>query len=125
MAKKDDRPIDTGLAGLTGKDEAAAIEFWTERLKLTASIPSDVARVGALTPQLRELTRLGDAERERLTKARLIAFARLPADQRERLAAARTAAWQVDRAVLERDEALVKKLLPGLDASVRSVYPVT
>ena len=123
MAKKDDRPIDVGLAGLVGRDEAAAIEFWTQRLALTAAIPSDIARVGALTPQLRELTRLGDAERERLTKARLIAFARLPADQREVIAAARRAAWEVDRAVLERDQELVNKLLPGLDASVREAYP--
>ena len=123
MAKKDDRPIDVGLAGLVGKDEATAIEFWTERLKLTAAIPSDVARVGALTPQLRELTRLGDSERERLTKARIIAFARLTADERALLAAARRAAWDVDKAVMERDQQLVDKLLPGLDPNVSSVYP--
>ncbi len=28
MAKKDDRPIDVGLAALTGSVEAAATAFW-------------------------------------------------------------------------------------------------
>jgi hypothetical protein len=123
VAKKDDRPIDVGLTALAGKDEATAIEFWTQRFTLTAAIPNDIARVGALTPQLRELSRLDDTERERLTKARLIAFAKLDPEQRQKMAEARKAAWNVDRAVLEKDQALVDKLLPTLDASVRSAYP--
>jgi len=124
MAKKDDRPIDVGLAALSGNDEAAALAFWKKRLELIAAIPSEIARVGALTPQLRELTRMeNDAERERLTRARIIAFAQLPADIRERVAQARKAAWDVDKTVLERDQALVDKILPTVDASVRSAYP--
>ncbi len=124
MAKKDDRPIDVGLAALGGTDEAGAIEFWKKRLALVAAIPNDIARVGALTPQLRELTRMtNDTERERLTRARVVAFAQLPADQRQLLAAARKAAWDVDRGVLEKDQALVDKILPTVDAGVRSAYP--
>ena len=123
MAKKDDRPIDVGLAALGGKDEAAAIEFWKKRFELVAAIPSDIARVGALTPQLRELTRLGDAERERLTRARIIAFAQLPSDVRQKIAESREAAWKVDPDVLQKDQALVEKIMPTVDASVRSAYP--
>ena len=107
MAKKDDRPIDVGLAALGGKDEAAAIEFWKKRFELVAAIPSDIARVGALTPQLRELTRLGDAERERLTRARIIEFAQLPSDVRQKIAASREAAWKVDPDVLQDRKSVV------------------
>lgn len=124
MAKKDDRPIDVGLAALSGNDEAAAVAFWKKRFELIASIPNDIARVGALTPQLRELTRVsGEPERERLTRARIIAFAQLPTDVKQKIVDARKAAWEIDRAVLEKDQALVDKILPTLDASVRSGYP--
>lgn len=124
MAKRDDRPIDVGLAALVGTDEAAAIEWWKKRFALVAAIPSDVARVGALTPQLRELTRIAsEAERERLTRARIVAFAQLPADVRQRISDARKAAWNVDKAVLEKDQALVDKIMPTVDASVRAAYP--
>ncbi len=123
MAKKDDRPIDVGLAALSGKDDATLLEFWKKRFALVAAIPSDVARVGALTPQLRELTRLPDAERERLTRARMVAFAQLPADVRQRISDARKAAWTVDPEVLQKDQTLVEKILPTVDPSVRSAYP--
>ena len=124
MAKKDDRPIDVGLAALTGNDEAAAIAFWKKRFELIAAIPNDIARVGALTPQLRELTRIAnDAERERLTRARIIAFAQLSPDVRQKIMESRKAAWDVDRTVLEKDQALVDKILPTVDANVRSAYP--
>jgi len=124
MAKKDDRPIDVGLAALSGNDEAAAIAFWKKRFELIAAIPNDIARVGALTPQLRELTRMAsEPERERLTRARIVAFAQLPTDVRQKITDARKAAWGVDKAVLEKDQALVDKILPTVDASVRSAYP--
>ncbi|HTJ60778.1 MAG TPA: hypothetical protein VL333_06255 [Candidatus Saccharimonadales bacterium] len=124
MAKKDDRPIDVGLAALSGNDEAAAIAFWKKRFELIAAIPNDTARVGALTPQLRELTRVAsEAERERLTRARIVAFAQLPSDVRQKITDARKAAWNVDKGVLEKDQALVDKILPTVDASVRSAYP--
>jgi hypothetical protein len=125
MAKKDDRPIDAGLAALSGTDEAQAIEFWKKRLQLVAAIPNDIARVGALTPQLRELTRLPDTERERLTRARIVAFAQLPADVRDRISESRKAAWKVDPEVLQKDQTLVEKIMPTVDANVRAAYPST
>ena len=124
MAKKDDRPIDVGLAALSGADETTATAFWKKRMELIAAIPSEIARVGALTPQLRELTRTpNDAERERLTRARVVAFAQLSADDRQKVGAARAAAWDVDADVMQKDQALVDKILPTVDAGVRSVYP--
>ena len=124
MAKKDDRPIDVGLAALTGNDEAAAIAFWKKRFELIAAIPNDIARVGALTPQLRELTRItNETERERLTRARIVAFSQLPMDVRQKIMESRKAAWDIDRTVLEKDQALVDKILPTVDANVRSAYP--
>lgn len=123
-SKKDTRPVDVGLASLVGSDEPTAIEFWKKRFELTAAVPSDVARVGALVPQMRELTRVNDVEeRKRLTRARLIAFTKLPAEQRQLIAAARRKAFDVDRAVMDADQKLVDELLPTLDASVRSAYP--
>lgn len=123
-SKKDTRPVDVGLASLQGSDEAAAIEFWRKRFELTAAVPNDIARVGALTPQMRELSRIPDLEeRKRLTKARLIAFAKLAPEQQQLIAAARRNAFDVDRGVMESDQKLVDELLPTLDASVRSAYP--
>lgn len=124
MAKKDDRPIDVGLAALIGSDEATATAFWKKRMELIASIPSDIARVGAMTPQLRELTRItSDVERERLTRTRMVAFAQLAPDVRQKLLAARKAAWDIDPEVMQKDQALVDKILPTVDASVRAAYP--
>jgi len=119
VAKKDDRPIDVGLVALAGKDENTAVEWWKQRFGLIAAIPQPIARVGALTPQLRELSRLEPAERKRLTKARMTAFVQLPADLQATILAARKAAFDVDRAVLESDEAIVNELrpsVPGADA---------
>ena len=124
MAKKDDRPIDVGLAALIGSDEAGAIAFWKKRFELIAAIPSEIARVGAMTPQLRELTRItNEGERERLTRARIVAFAQLAPDVRQKLSDARKAAWKADPEVLQKDQALIDKILPTLDESVRSAYP--
>ena len=121
---KDTRPVDEGLAKLRGVDEKTAIDFWDQRLQLIAAVPNEIARVGALTPQLRELTRIEDAEeRRRLTRARIIAFAHLPQDKRDILASARRRAFSVDPTVMNEDQKLVDELLPGLDANVRSAYP--
>jgi hypothetical protein len=123
-SKKDTRPIDVGLASLVGSDEATAVEFWKKRFELTAAVPNDIARVGALTPQMRELTRIDNLEeRKRLTRARLIAFTKLAPEQRQLITAARRKAFEVDRGVMEADQKLVDELLPTLDASVRSAYP--
>ena len=122
--KKDTRPVDEGLAGLHGKTDAELIEWWKQRFMLIADIPSDTARVCALTPQLRELSRITDQEeRKRLTRARMIALPQLDAAKRERIAEARKRAWDVDRGVLEADQKIVDELLPTLDESVRAAYP--
>jgi hypothetical protein len=115
MAKKDERPIDAGLAALRGKSEQEAIEFWKHRFGMISAIPVDSARVGALTPQLRELVRMSDREeRKRLTAARMRAFVQLPADQQDRIMATRRAAYDVDRGVLEEDQKMVDELLPTI-----------
>ena len=122
--KKDTRHVDEGLAGLVGKSEGELIEWWKQRFMLIAQVPSDTARVGALTPQLRELSRIDDVEeRKRLTKARMIAFAQLPQDKRQIINDARKRAWDVDRGVLEADQKIIDELLPAMDASVKSAYP--
>ena len=122
--KKDTRHVDEGLAALVGKSDSELIEWWKQRFMLIADIPSDTARVGALTPQLRELSLVGDQEeRKRLTRARMIALRQLDAAKRERIAEARKRAWDVDRGVLEADQKIVDELLPTLDESVRAAYP--
>lgn len=122
MAKTDDRPIDVGLAALKGKDEPALIEWWKSRFGMIAAIPQDIARVGALTPQLRELTRIADDDRRKLTRARMIAFSQLPAEQQRLLMEARTKAFEVDREVLEKDQKMVDELAPTLGADVQRAY---
>jgi hypothetical protein len=115
MAKKDDRPIDAGLAALKGKSEQELIDFWKQRFGLIAAIPVDTARVGALTPQLRELVRIENREeRKRLTAARMKAFAQLPGDQQERMTKTREAAYTIDPGVLEEDQRMVDELLPTI-----------
>ena len=122
--KKDTRPVDVGLAALIGKSEGELIEWWKQRFMLIAQVPSDTARVGALTPQLRELSRIDDVEeRKRLTKARMIAFAQLPQDKRQIINDARKRAWDIDRGVLEADQKIIDELLPAMDASVKAAYP--
>ena len=123
-SKKDTRPVDVGLAALLGTSEGETIEFWKKRLIEIAQIPSEIARVGALTPQLRELSRVDSVEeRRRLTRARILAFAQLSSDQQQLLAAARAKAWSVDAGVMDADQKLVDEILPTVDESVRRVYP--
>ena len=115
MAKKDERPVDAGLAALVGKSESELIDFWKQRFGLISAIPMDSARVGALTPQLRELVRIENREeRKRLTAARMKAFVQLPRDQQERISKTREAAYNVDRGVLEEDQRMVDELLPTI-----------
>jgi len=122
--KKDTRPVDVGLAALLGKAEGEIIDFWKGRLTQIAQIPSEPARVGALTPQLRELSRVEDgAERRRLTRARMLAFAQLSPDQQQLLAVARAKAFSVDPGVMESDQKRVDEILPTVDENVRRVYP--
>jgi hypothetical protein len=124
VAKKDDRPVDAGLAALVGKSEQELIDFWKQRFGLISAIPVDTARVGALTPQLRELVRITNREeRKRLTAARMKAFVQLPGDQQERIAKTRQAAYNVDRGVLEEDQRMVDELLPTMPEARN--YPTT
>jgi hypothetical protein len=115
MAKKDDRPIDAGLAALVGKSEQELIDFWKTRFGLISAIPIDTARVGAHTPQLRELVRIENREeRKRLTTARMKAFTQLSADQQVRITKTRQAAYSIDRGLLEEDQKMVDEILPTL-----------
>jgi hypothetical protein len=104
--------VDSGLVALRGADDSAAIDWWKERFALLAGIPTDVARAGAIVPQFRQLAELPDAERRRLTRARMQAFLQTPADQRERVVAARKLANAIDPALLASDDAVVKQLIP-------------
>ncbi len=125
MAKKqDERPVDSGVTAMIGKDESSLVEWWKQRLALVAAVPQETARVGALMPQLRQLARIENrAERVKLTRARIVAFAQLPEDQRRIIADARKKAGDVDRAVVEEDQRLVDEILPTVDPSVRAAYP--
>ena len=105
---KEDRPIDSGIAGLVGKDEAAALEFWKQRFAKVSAIAVATARVGALLPALRQLSWLAPEERRRLTKARVTAHRLLPADQAQRIDEARKAAYEIDRELVESDDAVAR-----------------
>jgi hypothetical protein len=111
MAKLD-RPVDSGLVALKSLDDAAAVDWWKKRFALLATIPTDIARAGALVPQFRQLAELPDAERRRLTRARMQAFLQAPADQRQAVMSARQLASAIDPKVLASDDALVQQLVP-------------
>ena len=112
MAKLEERAIDAGVAGLKTSDDAAAIEWWKQRLSLTAAVPGEIARAGAWLPQLRQLSRLPDADRRRLTQARMQALVSLPMDQRQRVLSATKLALAADPDLVKSDDALVQQLAP-------------
>lgn len=116
MAKIEERPVDAALGTLKGKDDAALIDWWKQRFGLISGIPTDVARAGALVPQMRELARLADADRRRFTKARMQAFMQVPADQRQRVLAARKLANAIDPDLAKSDDQVTAALaaeIPG------------
>lgn len=118
MAKMEDRPVDSGVAGVKGKSDPEILEWMKQRLTLTASVPTDVARTGAMLPMLREMSRLTPDERKRLTKIRLQAFQQLPRDQQEKLVTARRLGNASDPDLLESDTAVIRGLkgeVPGVD----------
>lgn len=125
MAKTDSRPVDVGLTSLKGQDEAALVEWWKNRLVMTCAIPQDTARLGAMLPQLRELSRIDEKERERLTRARLIAFSQLPQDQQRVLLETRERGWEVDPGVLQEDQKTMDKVLPSLDQNIQTMFKRT
>lgn len=118
MAKMEDRPVDSGLAGVKAKSDTEILEWMKQRLALTAAVPTDVARTGAMLPMLREMSRLTPDERRRLTKIRLQAFQQLPRDQQERLVTARKLGNASDPDLLDSDAAVIRGLkgeVPGVD----------
>ena len=118
MAKMEDRPVDSGVAGVKAKSDPEVLEWMKQRLTLTAAVPTDVARTGAMLPMLREMARLTPDERRRLTKIRLQAFQQLPRDQQDKLVTARKLGNASDPDLLESDTAVIRGLkgeVPGVD----------
>lgn len=106
----EDRPSDTGIAKLQGATYEDALEWMTQRLRLVAMIPSDAARAGALLPMYRELARLPQAERFRLTGARINAFYRLPRSLQDHLVSARMLAASLDPVLFTGDAHIVREV---------------
>lgn len=118
MAKMEDRPVDSGIAGVKGKSDPELLEWMKQRLTLTAGVPTDVARAGAMLPMLREMARLSADERRRITKIRLQAFQQLPRDQQDKLLTARKLGNASDPDLIESDMAVIRGLkgeVPGVD----------
>jgi hypothetical protein len=59
-----------------------------------------------MLPQLRELSRLPDAERKRLTRERIKAFVSLTSDQQQKILAARRLADAADPDLGKSDDAI-------------------
>lgn len=112
MAKLEARPVDAGLVALKSADDGAAVDWWKKRFALLAGIPTDVARAGALVPQFRQLAELPEADRRRLTRARMQAFLQTPGDQQQAILSARKLANALDPHLLATDDALVQQLIP-------------
>lgn len=112
MAKLEQRPVDSGVAQLHGKDDAAVVEWWKQRFALISAIPTEVARAGALLPQMRELSWLPESERRRLTKLRMQAFLAAPADQRQLVMSARKLTYAFDPELVKGDDQVVQQLVP-------------
>ena len=120
------RPVDAALKELASKSEDEAIAWWTTRLGQLAAIPVVTARVGAMIPISRELTTLPRAQRLALTRARILAFAKLPADQQEKLNEARPVAFERAPDVQSADakfvlDEVVPTLPPELAERVRAL----
>jgi len=121
MAKLEERPVDSGVAAAKAQDDAALVGCWQERLARIAGIPTDIARAGALLPQMRELSRTAEGDSRRLTRARAQAFMALPTDQRGRILTARRLRYAADPALAESDEALAARVaqdVPGASAAM-------
>lgn len=123
MAKEEDRPVDAGLAAQKGKDDAALVEWWKQRFEAIAAIPQEIARLGAYTPTIRQLTRLDDDERRKNTRAMIAAFARLSKELQDLLGDVRRKSFGVDSAVLTEDQRLVDQILPSVDERDRTAFP--
>ena len=124
MAKLEERSYDEGVAQARGKTEQELAEWWRQRVALLAAIPTDVARAGALVPQMRQLSLLPADERRRQIKARMTAVVAAPSDQRQRLFAGVKLASAIDPALVRSDQELAQQLVsevPGaseIDAQI-------
>lgn len=112
MAKPETRPYDEGVAQARGKTDAELAEWWRQRVGLLAAIPSDVARAGALIPEMRELSFLPEGERRRQIKARMQAVVAAPSDQRQRLFASVKLAGAIDPELVRSDQQVAERLVP-------------
>jgi putative intracellular protease/amidase len=112
MAKLEERAVDSGVASATALDDAALVEWWKKRFAMIGGVPTEIARAGAILPQMRQLSRLPDAQRRRLTKARMQAFLSLPSDQRQTILGARRLADGVDPDLARSDDAVADALAP-------------
>ena len=117
MAKLEERPVDSGVAGARTLDDAALVEWWRKRFTMVAGVPAETARAGVLLPQMRQLARLPDEERRRLTKARMRAFLSLPGDQRQLILAARRHADAVDPDLAKSDDAVAQSLVSEVEGA--------
>ena len=111
MAKLEERPVDSGVVSARALDDAALVDWWKKRFTMITSVPTEVARAGALLPQMRQLSRLPDAERRKLTKARMQAFLSLPGDQRQLIMSARRIALETDPDLAKSDDAVAQSLV--------------
>ncbi len=116
MAKPEDRSFDEGVATARTKSDTELAEWWKQRVALIAAIPSDIARAGALLPQMRQLSLLPDDERRRQTKARMAAVIAATAEQRQRIFTSVKLASAADPTLVQSDQQLASSLaaeVPG------------
>lgn len=120
------RPADAALKDVAAKSEDDAVAWWIARFGQLAAIPVVTARAGAMIPISRELATLPQAQRLMLTRARILAFAKLPADQQDPMNEARPVAFERAPEVLAAEakfvlDEVVPTLPPELAERVRTL----
>ena len=126
MAKLEERAVDSGVAGARALDDTALVDWWKKRFAMIAGVPTEVARAGVLLPQMRQLSRLPEAERRKLTKARMQAFVSAPGDQRQLILSARRIAIATDPDLAASDDAVAQSLVsevPGAAEVMKDMAP--
>lgn len=115
----DRRPLDHVLAEQVGKPEEEVVAWWKMRLEQIAVIPATTARAGALIPEWRELAALPKAQRVALTRARVLGFMQLPADQQAAIFEAGQVAAQQVPEVAKADDDFFWEVVPTLPAETQ------
>lgn len=119
MPKEIPRPLDEKLREQVGRPEAEVVEWWRARVVQLVAIPADSARAGALMPELRELATLPRDQRLALVRARVLAFADLSAEDRQKIVAARRIGTaQLPHVAREDITFLRDEVLPTLPAEI-------